>query len=182
MLVKSKPLSSALKKQLSPAKKNQLRSGRKQQLRSETYETPENEQEDSDEHQEEDELAIDAHEDGDDPLHREQVEIQTLNNPQIDTDNDESSDDEEPGNFFHEMVGAIDIHGEEDVPGEALVQSWAEKLNLAWKTKISKTVLTAILQKYRTPSNLTDLNIPKMNREIWNMCDKWQKILLCNMY
>ena len=110
-----------------------------------------------------------------DPL---QQEVQQIQNPveseESIMDGDDQSE-EEPANLFEEMVDQIDIRADEDIPGPALVKSWAEKLNLAWKTKLPKVAQANLLQKYRTPSNLTDWNIPKMNKEIWRLCDKYQR-------
>ena len=59
--------------------------------------------------------------------------------------------------------------------------NWAKKLNSAWKTKQSKTYIAGIMQKYRTPSNLTDFRIPKMNKDIWDLCTKWHRKADLNM-
>lgn len=87
----------------------------------------------------------------------------------LDTGNDEEDDD------FDDLVNAIDVAGEEEQPGVALVDTWAAKVNLAWRTKMSKPNLTSVQSRYLIPSNLTDLKVPKMNREMWDMINKWQK-------
>jgi hypothetical protein len=77
--------------------------------------------------------------------------------------------------MFENMVGAVDIQGDDEVPGVPLAQIWADKINLAWTTKIGKTAQNFLMQKYRTPSNLNKLKVPQMNNEIWKLCNKWQK-------
>ena len=56
-----------------------------------------------------------------------------------DVSDDSSEEEEDDGNFFEAMVDAIDIRGDEDIPGGALVQAWAEKINLAWTTGLFAT-------------------------------------------
>ena len=175
----SKQLRSAQTKQLSSASHDtQLSSEKKKQLSSAPipHANPAND---------DNTVAIDADESDEDPLVREQHAIQQNNlmnnltlldqNAANDVSDDSSEEEEDDGNFFEAMVDAIDIRGDEDIPGGALVQTWAEKINLAWTTKVSKTALNNLLKKYRTPSNLTDMKIPKMNKEIWRLIDKWQK-------
>ena len=174
----TKQLSSASRKQLSSATDNQLSSDTTKQLS--TASTPNANANDND-----NTVAVTADESDEDPLLREQHAIQQNNlmnnltlldqNAQNDVSDDSSEEEEDDGNFFEAMVDAIDIRGDEDVPGSALVQTWAEKINQAWTTKVSKTALNNLLKKYRTPSNLTDMKIPKMNKEIWRLIDKWQK-------
>ena len=112
--------------------------------------------------------------DVDDPLQAE------LQQQQHDVEED-SSDEEDDDGLFENMVGAIDIQGEEEVPGLPLTQIWADKINLAWKTKIGRTAHNSLLQKYKTPSNLDALKVPTMNNEIWKLCNKWQKKADLNM-
>ena len=90
-------------------------------------------------------------------------------------DEDSSEDEGNDQDYFDDMVNAIDIRGEDELPGQALNQTWAEKIDLAWKTKMSKSALTTLLTKYRLPSNLTELKVPKMNKEIWRLIGKWQR-------
>ena len=89
----------------------------------------------------------------------------------------ESSEDEgQDDNIFDDIVGAINIGGDDELlSGEPVPTSWAEKLNTAWQTKIPKASLTTIQQKYKTPSNLTSFRVPKMNKDIWDLCTKWHK-------
>ena len=91
------------------------------------------------------------------------------------SDMDVTSAEEDEDNIFEDMVDAIDIRGEDDLPGEPLPQTWAEKVNLAWKTKVAKGVFNVLLQKYKTPSNLTAFKVPKMNSEMWRLIGKWQR-------
>ena len=169
----TKQLSPAASRQLSPAKKKQLSTAR-QQVR---QKTPERSPRGDD--------AVEIEEDSgdDDPL-RQEVQQNRVNvistgagaSAVDETDDGESTDDDNNNDdFFEEMVGAIDIRGDEDVPGNPLNQSWAEKINLAWTTKLPKATLSSLLTKYRTPNNLTDLKVPKMNKEIWRLCDKFQR-------
>ena len=99
-------------------------------------------------------------------------------------DGDESSEDDEQDddNIFDDIVGAINIGGDDELLcGEPLRKSWADKLNTAWKTKMPKTSLTTIQQKYKTPNNLTSFRVPKMNKDIWDLCTKWHKKADLNM-
>ena len=72
-------------------------------------------------------------------------------------------------------IDAIDVVGEDEQEGIPLVDTWAVKVNLAWKTKMSKTNMTSVQGRYLIPSNLTDFKVPKMNQELWRMISKWQK-------
>ena len=131
--------------------------------------------------QDEEEDAIDLQvNDDNDPLQHEVRNV--FQNNEIDSDDDvvvdSSEDDEEVANeedIFDDIVDSIDIRGEDELPGMALPQTWASKVNLAWKTKISKTTLLTLLKKYPVPSNLTDLKVPRMNKEIWRLIGKWQR-------
>ena len=87
----------------------------------------------------------------------------------------ENSTEDEEDDIFEDMVEAIDIRGEDDLPGEALPETWAAKINLAWKTKLAKSAFNVLLQKYKTPSNLTAFKVPKMNSEMWRLIGKWQR-------
>jgi hypothetical protein len=167
---KSKQLSTATKRQLSPARGQQRRVRQK---------SPEAEvRTDAND----DTVDIDVEDSSeDDPLLQE-VNLQQNNmnvnvnpNPGAVDESDGESSDENDDDFFQEMVGAIDIRGDEDVPGAALVESWASKINLAWTTKVPKTTMTSLLTKFRTPTNLTDMRVPRMNKEIWRLCDKFQR-------
>ncbi len=94
----------------------------------------------------------------------------------VDEEDMAHDDDEDVGeNDFGDLVDAIQIRGEEELPGPALLATWADKINLAWKTKIAKNVQTVLLAKYPLPENLTELKIPRMNDEMWNMLNKWQR-------
>ena len=115
-----------------------------------------------------DAITIQAGE-NDDPL------VQELHDNAVsDVDMENSTEDEED-DIFEDMVEAIDIRGEDDLPGEALPETWAAKINLAWKTKLAKSAFNVLLQKYKTPSNLTAFKVPKMNSEMWRLIGKWQR-------
>ena len=115
-----------------------------------------------------DSITLDAGENGD-PL------AQELNANDISDVDLENSTEEEGDDIFENMVEAIDIRGEDDLPGEALPETWAAKINLAWKTKLAKGAFNVLLQKYKTPSNLTEFIVPKMNSEMWRLIGKWQR-------
>ena len=99
----------------------------------------------------------------------------TLDQEIQETSDMELSSEDENDNIFDDMVDSIDIQGEDDLPGEPLPQTWADKVNLAWKTKLAKGVFNVLLQKYKTPSNLTEFKVPKMNSEMWRLIGKWQR-------
>ena len=164
-------LSSVLNdKQLSSAKSAQLKPATKQQLSS----AQDSEQLSSAQKPRTTDDAITIRlDDNDDPL---QEELQQQND-----DDDSSSEDDAEEGIFEDMVGAIDIQGEDETPGPPLTQIWADKINLAWKTKVNKTAMTALLQKYKTPSNLDALKVPQMNNSIWKLCNKWQRKADLNM-
>ena len=109
----------------------------------------------------------------DDPLAQEIEDNETQENDL--SEDIELSSEDKVDNVFDDMVDAIDIQGEDDLPGEPLPEAWAEKVNLAWKTKVAKGVFNALLQKYKTPSNLNEFKVPKMNSEIWRLIGKWQR-------
>ena len=172
-------LSPAKSKQLSTAKNQQLRSANNQQLSSaKRRHSPEKQQLSPAQ-----DIALeDESSDEEDSLRRELHEQQSFMATQDGTQQQESehesdSDQEQADDtqFFEDMVSAIDIRGDEDIPEAALIQSWADKLNLAWKTKVGEETLTNMLNKYRTPENLKDFQVPKMNKEIWRLCDKFQR-------
>ena len=155
------------KKQLSPVHvKKQHSSARIKQL-SPVKQLPE-ETDHSDDDNEELELRPD--EDGD-PLAQE---VQQNAAEQDDLESDaESSDNDD---IFDDIVDAVNVGADDDLLiGEPVPDTWAEKLNTAWKTKIPKDHLTALQHKYKTPKNLTAFRIPKMNKEIWDLCSKWYK-------
>ena len=106
-----------------------------------------------------------------------------LNEVPEDDNVDESSEEENGGDedMFQDIVNSIDIRGDEEIPGEPVPQIWADKINLAWRTKIGKTAHSSLMQKYRTPSNLDALKVPQMNNEVWKLCNKWQKKADLNM-
>ena len=180
--VKGKQLSSAqqgkqsssakMSYQLSPDKIQQLRTVKKPKRVSTTASATGEQQsvvndQDQDQQIDDDTVTLDVDEDEDD-LFQEQAQV---NNS---SDSDQASSDGDDG-IFDDMVGAIDIRGEDEFPGAALAEVWAEKVNLAWKTKMRKTALNALLTKYQTPSNLTELKVPRMNKEIWRLLGKWQR-------
>ena len=165
-------LSSGTVKQLSSAQSKQLKTAKNDQLSSDTRER---QLSSAAMHEEQDDDAVVIHDDeNDDPLRIEQEEFQQGLDHSGD---DESSDEEDAGNddIFEDMVGAIDIQGEEETPGPALLQVWADKINLAWKTKINKTALNSTMLKYKIPSNCEALKVPSMNKDIWNLLNKWQR-------
>ena len=158
----NKQLSSAEVKQLSTAQTSQLSSAQRlRQLSTATI-------------PQDDAVTIQP-EDANDPLRMEQEELQR---EILGQDNDEESSEEEEvadDGIFQDMVGAIAIQGEDESPGSRLLQILADKINLAWKTKINKTAVTALMQKYKVPSNLDALKVPAMNRDIWKLLNKWQR-------
>ena len=175
-----KQLSSAKSSQLSSASNvTQLRSANLSQLSSATGSTQNENQED----------AVQLHEveDNDDPLRVETDEIQRNADPQEPEEEDEVSSDEDEidvpdeTNIFANLVEGVNIEGDSERPGPAITQVWADKINLAWKTKIGKLTHTALLQKYKTASNLTALAVPQVNKEIWKPLNKWQKKADLNM-
>ena len=83
--------------------------------------------------------------------------------------------------MFADLVQGVNIEGDSERPGPPITQVWADKINLAWKTKIGKVTHTALLQKYKTASNLTALAVPAVNKEIWKPLSKWQKKADLNM-
>ena len=113
--------------------------------------------------------------DDNDPLRKE------LERSDEEMDLETSDDENDGGDMFENLVGAVDIQGSDEVPGVPLAQIWADKINLAWKTKIGKTAHNFLMQKYRTPSNLDALKVPQMNSEIWKLCNKWQRKADLNM-
>ena len=121
-----------------------------------------------------DEITISANDTANDPL---QWELENQSEEDSDEDQEVVIDDK----MFETLVEAVDINGEEEVPGAPITQSWADKINLAWKTKVGKTNHSTLLKKYRTPSNLDGLKIPSMNNAIWKLCNKWQKKADLNM-
>ena len=153
-------LSSVSNKQLSPAKTKKV-----------SQSIPQVATSDSDE-ENDDSVAIHVDNDEDDPLAQEQQDVQQ----QDQDDGNSSEEEEEDDNIFDEIVGAIDIGGDDDLLcGLPLPDTWAEKVNLAWKTKLQKTSFNTLMLKYRTPSNMTDYKIPRMNKGIWDLCTKWQR-------
>ena len=185
-------LSSGTKlKQLSSANTKQLKSATRQ-LRSESNVAKASSTNNTVSEENENIISIQAN-DEDDPLLREQAEIQLQVVDEQETqgaddlleeDNDSSEDEPDEENdegILEEIVGAVDIQGDDEIPGPPLIQVWADKVNQAWKNKISKVATNALLQKYRTPSNLDELKVPKMNKEIWKLCNKWQKKADLNM-
>ena len=160
-------LRSATPKQLSSATVTQLKTATKEQLSS----AQKNRQLSSAENDIDDTVTI-QEEENDDPL-RIELQQETLQHE----DADESSEEEDVAgdDIFQDMVGAIDIQGEEEAPGTPLLQVWADKINLAWKTKTNKTAVNALMQKYKIPKNLDALKVPAMNKEIWKPLNKWQK-------
>ena len=179
-VVNEKQLSSANDKQLKPATKIQLRSEKKQVAKATTTRTAPQERENT--------VTLQDSASEEDPLRAEQEEIQmhvNANQEAVAQDEDELSDENELSEedadednvegIFEELVGAVDILGDEENPGLPLTQVWADKINLAWKTKINRTATNALIQKYKTPSNLDALKVPKMNKEIWKLCNKWQR-------
>ena len=182
---RARQLSPAKSKQLSPAKNQQLRSANNQQLSSATAtrrQSPEEQQLSPVQ-----DIALEEESsDEEDSLRRELHEQQSFmatqagtqqQQQQQESEHESESEQEQADDtqFFEDMVSAIDIRGDEDIPGAALIQSWADKLNLAWKTKVGKETLANMLKKYRTPENLKDFQVPKMNKEIWRLCDKFQR-------
>ena len=168
----SKQLSSGDKIQLSPGKTvQQLSSAKSKQLSSAKTPTAALPSlDDQSDGSGDDELAIHPHAD-DDPLALE-----------VNAKSEGESSDEEGDDIFEDLVGAISIGGDDELlTGEPLPTTWATKLNTAWKTKIPKASLTVIQQKYRTPNNLTDFRIPRMNKDIWDLCSKWHKKADLNM-
>ena len=82
---------------------------------------------------------------------------------------------EENDDDFQDLVDAVDVMNEDEQEGVPLVDTWAVKVNLAWKAKVSKSNMMSIQGRYLIPSNLTDFKVPKMNQELWRMIGKWQK-------
>ena len=169
----SKQLSSDPKNQLSPVKSvQQLSSARSKQLSPAKIPSAapalplHNQSDDSGD----DELALHPHA-ADDPLALE-----------VNAESEGESSEDEGDDIFEDLVGAISIGGDDELlTGEPLPTTWAAKLNTAWKTKIPKQSYTVIQQKYRTPNNLTDFRIPRMNKDIWDLCSKWHKKADLNM-
>ncbi len=95
-------------------------------------------------------------------------------------DGDLSEGDEEVVDI-DDLVGLIDVRGEDELPGPALTQTWADKVNLAWKNKVPPPQLKFLFKKYSIASNLDELKVPKLNREMWSLCTKWQKKADINM-
>ena len=183
---KFKQLSSANSKQLSSAKLSQLRSANTPQLSSakssqlssanSTKTLPVPEQDEI--------VAIHDTADNDDPLRVETEEIQRGEDQEDDdglSSDDEVEMEEDGQGLFADLVEGVNIEGDDDRPGPPLTQIWADKINLAWKTKINKVAYTHLLQKYKTASNLTACKVPSVNKSIWKPLNKWQKKADLNM-
>ena len=168
-----KQLSSATVKHSGTAiKKNQLSSEKSTQQLSSVQKQPhavlqnQSDIEEADSNDDE-ELTLEVGNLGNDPLLQEQAALQAID--------EASSDDDEEDGILDEMATAIDIRGDDEFPGAPLALTWAEKINLAWKTKVSKATLNLLSRKYPTPSNLTEMKVPRMNKEIWRLIGKWQR-------
>ena len=158
---KSQQLSTARTKQLSPAKKSSVPQGNNNDINMSS----------------DDEVALHVNRDND-PLAQEV----NAENAAGDSDGDSSEDEGNDNEIFEDLVSAISVGCDDELlSGEPLLENWAKKLNSAWKTKQSKTYIAGIMQKYRTPSNLTDFRIPKMNKDIWDLCTKWHRKADLNM-
>ena len=172
---KSKQLSSVQKTQSVSAPKIQLSSVPHKQLSpaknvSQSIPQVQGDTSDSDDDND-DSVALHVDSDDDDPLAQEQQDVQ-----QQQDDGNSSEEEEDDGNIFDDLVGSINLGGDDDLLcGLPLPDTWAQKVNLAWKTKLQKTSFNTLMLKYRTPSNLTDYKIPRMNKGIWDLCSKWQK-------
>ena len=167
-----KQLSSANRKHSVPAsKKNQLSTEQTNKqlssVQSQPTATVSNSDVEADSDQNDDELDLDVGQSGDDPLLDEQAELQAIDNA--------SSEEEEEDGILDEMATAIDIRNDDEFPGLPLPVKWAKKVNEAWKTKVSKATLNILMRKYPTPSNLTEMKVPRMNKEIWRLIGKWQR-------
>ena len=185
----TKQLSSATLHQLSSVKTNtQLsQSAQTSQLRSATA-TSNTVTHNS---QEEDDVSLHESENDEDPLRAEAEEIQrNIDPPNPDNNDDdenltsdeEGADDEDQGeDMFADLVGGVSIEGDKEQPGPPIMQIWADKINLAWKTKLNKLSHTHMLQKYKIASNLKELKVPSVNKEIWKPLNKWQKKADLNM-
>ena len=170
--VKSKQLSSVQKQQSVSAPRSQLSSATIKQLSPVKQSTAHADLDVSDT-DDDDEVTIHVDGNQDDPLAREVR--QQAGDVQGD-DSSEDDDDDEDNQMFEDLVGAIDIGGDDDLlSGLPLQDTWAQKVNLAWKTKLQKTSFNTLMLKYRTPSNLTDFKIPRMNKGIWDLCSRWQR-------
>ena len=175
-----KQLSSAKSVQLSSAKSVQLSTAKRVQLSpAKTLPQLSSAKQQNTEVERTDDALIIENEDNDDPLREETEEIQRAGGLTQDDDVDMSSDEDNElpvdDSMFADLVGGVNIVGDDEQPGPPVTQIWADKINLAWKVKISKLAHTSLLQKYKTPSNLNALKVPSVNKEIWKPLNKYQK-------
>lgn len=189
---KESPLSSAKSKQLSSATSKQLSSVSVSPLKLTSLakvKLSSSQQQSNDVHShitdEDDDVNIhDEHFDND-PLRAEAEEIQRAITENLEENEEVSSDEDEGevegGDIFADLVGGVSVEGDNDRPGPPLTQIWADKLNLAWKTKMNKSAHVHLLQKYKVASNLDALKVPAVNKEIWKPLNKWQKKADLNM-